>query len=151
MTHHQTHMNKGLWIALAVIVVLLAGWYFFQSGAPSTDTGTPASPGVATVDTDAAAEAADAFFALLAAGKTSEAYAALGKAVSSEQTEAQFAAAMQQVGFTNYASASWRARTKGTQVILEGTVTLKDGSKVPTQLEVEQQDGIWKVTGINVG
>lgn len=97
-------------------------------------------------------DASDEFLALLGQGKVAEAYAATATGYRAQQDEDSFAAAVKQLGLTNYSSVSWSSRKRTNQEgTVEGTVTTKDGSTTPVSIQAIQEGGQWKIVGVRYG
>lgn len=96
--------------------------------------------------TKAPVEATDKLLTLLAEGKTREAYTSTATALQSQQTEAQFKAAVQKMGLTEFTSASWSTRNiVNNEATLKGTVTTKKGGKIPLEVKLIRENGEWRV------
>jgi len=153
-------MNKIVWIAVGLIVVLGLFGLMFARGpsaprttvpAPAEEAAVPvevAAPGGAAQELGAQA-AVEAFFKSLAAGDVSGAYAAQARAAQAEDSPEAFAKAAVKAGFTQYASGAWTVTSATSDtVVLEGAITLRDGKAVPLQVTVVQEKGAWKIRSI---
>jgi len=122
-------MKKGCGIAVGLVVVLIAVvvvMVFMLTGG--------------------AVESAETFLALLAEGKTAEAYASTSAALQAQQDEAAFTAVIQRLGLDEYASATWTSRSvENERATLEGSVTTRDGGTIPLNIELVREQGTWKV------
>ena len=97
-------------------------------------------------------DASESFLSLVGQGKTADAYALTAASYQAKQTEPSFAAGVKKLGLTEYASVSWNKRNilndTGTTA---GTVTLKDGSTKSVAFDLVNENGTWKVSGVDVG
>jgi hypothetical protein len=134
-------MNKGILVAIIIILVLglvlilacagLIGGVFWLTKGP--------------------AEAADRFIALLGEGKTKEAYASAATLLRNQQTEADFAAAVKQMGLLDAASSSWPTRSiVNNEAKLEGTVTTKGGGTIPVKARLVKEGEEWRILELTV-
>jgi len=97
-------------------------------------------------------DASDGFLGLLGQGKTADAYAAAASGLRAQMSEADFTAAVKQVGLDDYASASWNSRSINNQEgAVEGAVTSKKGGTTPTAIRLVYEQGVWKVVGVRYG
>lgn len=99
--------------------------------------------------TGEAVTATDNLLALIAAGKTAEAYRSTASALQAQQSEAQFAESMKRLGLTEHQSALWTNRQiKNNQATLEGSVTTRTGSTIPLTVQLVKEGDAWKVLSI---
>jgi ABC-type transporter MlaC component len=97
-------------------------------------------------------DASESFLSLVGQGKTADAYAGTAASYQAKQNEASFAAGVKQLGLTEYASASWNKRNIANDTgTTAGTVTLKDGTKKDVAVDLVNENGTWKVSGVTVG
>lgn len=97
-------------------------------------------------------DASDGFLGRLGQGKISEAYAATSSGFRAQQDEAAFTAAVQKLGLTDFASASWNNRKiDNNDGSVEGTVTSKQGGTTSTTVRLVYEQGAWKVAGVSYG
>jgi len=97
-------------------------------------------------------DASEQFLSLVGQGKVSEAYASTADGFRAQQDEASFAAAVKQLGLSDYTSVSWHSRQIDNQEgTAEGTVTTKSNGARPISIRLIQQGGTWKVAGVQYG
>jgi hypothetical protein len=97
-------------------------------------------------------DAAEEFLALVGQGKTAEAYASTAEAFRAKQDEASFAAAVKQLGLTEYSSVSWHNRSiNNNEGTADGTLTTKGGGTTPVSIRLVQEGGKWRVAGVRCG
>src|SRR5262245_24513409 len=110
-------MKAFTWIAVGCGAVVLLGaaacaglvWWVFSLTKPAADAG-------------------DQFFALLAQGKTHDAYLASSSAWQTREDEEAFTAGLRKLGLTDCASVTWTSRQiNNNQATLQGTMTTKQG------------------------
>jgi hypothetical protein len=102
--------------------------------------------------TKPAADAGDQFFALLADGKTHEAYQAAAAPWRAREDEETFTAGLRQLGLTDCASVQWDSRSiNNNERTLGGTMTTKQGGTVPLTVKLVQEGGQWKVLSVTQG
>src|SRR5439155_17536354 len=89
-------------------------------------------------------DASEQFLARLGEGRIAEAYAATADGFRAQQDEASFAAAIKQLGLTDFASASWHSRQIENQTgTAEGIVTTKSGGTRPVTVRLVRESGRW--------
>lgn len=89
------------------------------------------------------------FLTLLGQDKIAEAYASTADQYRANQDEASFAAAVKQVGLTDFSSANWNRRgITNNQGHATGTVTTKTGAAKPIAINCLYEDGKWKVSAV---
>ena len=94
-------------------------------------------------------DASEQFLALLGQGKAAEAYASAADGFRAQQDEASFTGAVEQLGLTDYASASWHSRqVENQEGAAEGTVTTKGGGTKPVSVRLIKEGGRWAVVGV---
>src|SRR4051794_27372058 len=82
-------------------------------------------------------DASEQFLALLGQGKIADAYAAAADGLRARQDEAAFAAAVRQLGLTDYAAVSWHSRRiENQEGAAEGAVTTKGGGTMPVAVRL---------------
>jgi hypothetical protein len=97
-------------------------------------------------------DASEQFLGLLGQGKTAEAYALTAEGFRARQDEASFARAVNQIGLTEYASASWQSRQiDNNEGSAEGTVTTKGGTTKPVSLHLVREGDKWAVVSVRYG
>lgn len=97
-------------------------------------------------------EASDDFLQLLGQGRVAEAYAATSTGFHAQQDEESFAFAVEQLGLTDFTSASWKKRsTNGDEGCVEGNITKKSGNISPATIRLVKEDGEWKIAGVRYG
>jgi hypothetical protein len=93
--------------------------------------------------------AAERFLTLLGEGKTGEAYTTTASLLRNQQTQAEFAAEVQRLRLTDYASSSWSNRqVVGNEATLEGTMTTKKGEPVPLTVKLLKEGSDWRVSSV---
>jgi hypothetical protein len=97
-------------------------------------------------------DASEQFLSSIGRGKTAEAYAAAAEGLRARLDEASFAAAVRQLGLTDYAAASWHSRTiENQEGTAEGSVTTKAGGTRPISVRLVREGGRWAVLGVRYG
>jgi len=97
-------------------------------------------------------DASEQFLTLVGEGKFADAYASTADGFRAQQDEASFAAAVKQLGLTDFASAFWNSRQIENQTgAAEGTVTTKDGGTRPVTVRLVREGGRWAVDGVRYG
>jgi hypothetical protein len=97
-------------------------------------------------------DASENFLAQLGRGELAEAYAAAADGLRARQDEASFVGAVEQLGLTEYARASWTRRgIENQEGSAEGTVFTKGGVAKPIALQLVREGGRWAVVGVRYG
>jgi hypothetical protein len=97
-------------------------------------------------------DASNGFLDLVGQGKTAEAYASTSSGFRAQQDLATFTADVQNLGITDYASASWSSRNiNNNNGTLEGTVKSKKGTTTPATIQLVFEEGTWKVAAVRFG
>jgi hypothetical protein len=97
-------------------------------------------------------DASEQFLAMLGQGRVAEAYASTADGFRAQHDEASFTAAVNQLGLTEFATASWHSRQIENQTgAAEGTVTTKSGGTRPLSIRLVREGGRWAVDGIRYG
>lgn len=120
----------GIAATLGVIafVAIFAGVFFFTSGA---------------------ATAADEFFALIANGDTTGAFAATAEEFRATTTQADFERYLESTSLTRFESASWSNRSvENNRATLSGTITTRDGGQIPITVGLVRESGQWRVLSV---
>ena len=138
-----------------------------QTGAPQAPAGAPkAAPQIAAnaphaADIRAARQVAEAWIALLDAGKFDDAYGQMGQAargqISVEQWKAQLKASRTKYGklttrafqYTDYATTLKNA-PPGQYVVLDYLCSFVSGQSAPETLVMSKVNGVWQVAGFAV-
>src|SRR5436305_7804796 len=106
-------MNRGSWIGCGITSILGAGLVAIFVG------------GIFAI-TRPVVDASEQFLALLGEGKIAEAYASAADGLRARQDEASFAAAVRQLGLTDFASVAWHSRQiENSDGTAAGTVATK--------------------------
>jgi hypothetical protein len=97
-------------------------------------------------------DASEEFLAMLGQGKLREAYASAANGLRAQHDEVSFTRAVQQLGLTNYASASWYNREIHNQDgLAEGILRFKNGDTTHMSVRLVKEKGKWMVVGIRCG
>jgi hypothetical protein len=97
-------------------------------------------------------DASEQFLDHLGRGQVAAAYADAADGFRAQMDEGAFARAVQTVGLTDYASASWHNRQiNNNEGTAEGTVTTKGGDTRPVAVRLVVEGGQWKVVGLRYG
>lgn len=98
------------------------------------------------LSTGGAVDSADGLFARIAAGEVRAAYDETAPALRRAHSFEEFEAVVGTLGLDQFASASWNSREiSGDSAVLNGTVTLADGSAVPLEVTLVETDAGWQV------
>jgi hypothetical protein len=93
--------------------------------------------------------AADQFLALLGQGRTPDAYRSTASAFQRTTDEPAFAQVVAELGLDHFASSSWSSRRfQNDTGAVEGTITTREGGKVPLAIQLVKEGGAWKVLGL---
>jgi hypothetical protein len=97
-------------------------------------------------------DASEQFLALLGREKFAEAYASAADGFRARQGEREFAAAVKQLGLTDYSSATWHSRQIDNQDgVAEGTVVTKEGGTKAVSVRLVREGGKWAVVAVRYG
>jgi hypothetical protein len=97
-------------------------------------------------------DSSERFLAQVGQGQIVEAYASAGAALRGRMDEAAFAAAVKQLGLTEFASVAWHNRQiENSTALAEGTVTTKAGGVKAVAVRLVRENGRWAVVGIRYG
>jgi hypothetical protein len=97
-------------------------------------------------------DASEQFLALLGQRKIAQAYAAAADGFRAQQDESSFTAAVEQLGLTEYLSATWHSRhIENSEGTAEGTVTTASGVQKPVKLRLIHEADKWKVVSLRFG
>jgi hypothetical protein len=125
---------------VGVLVVVLCG-----------GIGVTAFMGIMGV-TQPVVDASEEFLGLVGQGKTSEAYSSTASGFRALMDEASFTEAVEKLGMTQFASASWFNRQINNQNgTVEGTATKRGGGPTPVTIRLVFEEGAWRVAHITWG
>jgi hypothetical protein len=97
-------------------------------------------------------DASEQFLDLLGQGRVAEAYASAADGLRARQDEASFAAAVGQLGLTDYSSVSWHNRqVENRDGTADGTVTTRGGGTKPISVRLVREGDRWAVVGVRYG
>lgn len=97
-------------------------------------------------------DASERFLALLGQGRIVEAYASTADGYRAQQDGASFAAAVSELGLTDFDSVSWRSRQIENQTgTAEGIVATKSGGARPVTVRLIREGGRWAIDGVRYG
>jgi len=99
--------------------------------------------------TGPAAEAANAFLDHVGNGRIEQAYKEAAPLFRQRQALSAFRVAAQRFGMDKFKSASWSSREiSGDRTLLKGTITLRDGSRLPAHIGLVKIGDAWRVFGM---
>jgi hypothetical protein len=106
--------------------------------------------GVVFYATSGVVDAADAFLDTVARGDLEAAYSQTAPAFQAQQDQAAFAAAVRDLGLTDYTARSWTSRSvEGGQATLNGTFTTAASDSVPLEMTLIKVAGEWRVFSLS--
>lgn len=92
------------------------------------------------------ADAANAFFQLLSAGKTNDAYASASFSFQASQSLNGFEQTVHELGLNDYSAITWTHRELAEkEASLTGEITRKNNAKVPVAVSLVNEAGRWKL------
>ncbi|HUT50283.1 MAG TPA: hypothetical protein VM325_13155 [Alphaproteobacteria bacterium] len=99
--------------------------------------------------TEPAAEAANKFLDHVGNGRIEQAYKETAPLFRQRQALSAFRIAVRRFGMDRYKSASWNSREiTGTRTLLKGTITLRDGARLPAHIGLVKIGDAWRVIGM---
>lgn len=105
--------------------------------------------GVALWATRDLPKAADAFFSRVREGKIHEAYLETASEFQAATSEEAFTEFLDRTALKNYQSASWSSRSiKNNTGTLEGTLTTRNGGKIPLVMDFVKEGKTWKILAL---
>src|SRR5262249_34082452 len=101
---------------------------------------------LASAATQPPVTAAERVLTLLGNGEISDAYASTATDLRNQHTEAEFAAEVQRLGLTDYASSSWPSRdVVNHETTIEGRMTTTKGRRVQLTIKLLKEGNDWRV------
>lgn len=96
-------------------------------------------------------QSADLFFNLIAQGKTSEAYQSTAKGFQAAMSQDAFDKFLKETNLSDFSGTSWSSRQiEDGRGYLEGTITLRNGEKIPLKIELVKENGVWKIFSLTI-
>jgi len=127
------HFPKWLWFALAGIVAVSVAVVLLIVSA-----------------TDPGVQAANKFLDHVGNGRIEQAYKEAAPLFRQRQTLEGFRQVAQRIGIDKFVSASWTSREiSGKRIILKGTISLRGGAEIATEVGLLETAGAWRVIGMN--